>query len=490
MIKINEEVSRCLLCADAPCGKKVARALRALRFENTWTAAELFDSLTDADVAKAEAACIHYDQPIRISELKKAVLKKEAARSHEHDSEPLPSLELNFCDLVCENPFFLASSAVCTNYEMVARALEAGWAGVFYKTICKQDIREVSPRFDAVRKEGTPFVGFRNMEQLSENPYPVDFDILHRLKQNYPTKRIIASIMGQSEEEWIELAKMAEEAGCDAVELNFSCPQMKLSGLGSDIGQDPELVLAYTSFVSEAVHIPVIPKMTPNVKSLDKASVACYFAGAKGISAINTIKSITMSHDAEVSEKKTVSGYSGKAVKPIALRMIYEMTGNPLLHKAGIEKHMDISGIGGIETWRDALEFIQLGCRNVQVCTAVMQYGYRIIDDLMLGLQYYMRERGIVELKKLVGEELKNIVLPSDLDRETMVFPKIDREKCIGCGRCYISCADGGHQAIEFGEDRKPRIVGTKCVGCHLCRLVCPTEAIGQAKRMPKPQKA
>ena len=485
MLHLNEEVSRCLLCADAPCGQQAARAIRALRFENLWTAAELLNRLNDEEIAAAEAACIHYDRPIRIAELKSQIVHDQLSKSE----APLPSLEINFCDMICENPFFLASSAICTNYEMVARALEAGWAGVFYKTICKQDIREVSPRFDAVRKEGTPFVGFRNMEQLSENPYTMDFDILRRLKQNYPTKRIIASIMGQTEEEWIELAKLAEQAGCDAVELNFSCPQMRLTGLGSDIGQNPELILFYTSYVKEAVSIPVIPKMTPNIMSMTSPALACFYAGAHGISAINTIKSITMSHDAEVNEKKTVSGYSGKAVKPIALRMIHEMTGNPILHKAGIEKHMDISGIGGIETWRDALEFIQLGCRNVQVCTAVMQYGYRIIDDLILGLQHYMQERGIVELKKLVGEELKNIVLPSNLDRETMVFPKIDREKCIGCGRCFISCADGGHQAIEFGEDRKPRIVGTKCVGCHLCRLVCPTGAIGQAKRMPKPQK-
>ena len=486
MLHIQEEVARCLLCEQAPCGQKAARAIRALRFDNLWTARELLADMNDAEIAAAEKACIHYDKPIRIGELKKSLEDAALQDGAEAPTGDLPSLELNFCDMVCENPFFLASSAVCTNYEMVARALEAGWAGVFYKTICKQDIREVSPRFDAVRKEGTPFVGFRNMEQLSENPYTEDFEILRRLKVNYPTKRIIASIMGQSEEEWIELAKMAEEAGCDAVELNFSCPQMKLSGLGSDIGQNSELVLAYTSFVSEAVKIPVIPKMTPNVKSMEKPAIASFFGGAKGISAINTIKSITMCHDAEVSEKKTVSGYSGKAVKPIALRMIYEITGHPLIHKAGIEKHMDVSGIGGIETWRDALEFIQLGCRNVQVCTAVMQYGYRIIDDLKLGLQHYMKERGIVELKKLVGEELKNIVMPSDLDRETMVFPKIDRDKCIGCGRCYISCMDGGHQSISFGEDRKPRIIGTKCVGCHLCRLVCPTGAIGQANRMAK----
>ena len=480
-LHILEEAARCLLCENAPCGWKTARAIRAIRFDNLWTAREVFNELTDQEIAAAEKACIHYDRPIRISELKKNL--PEAAPE---PNTPLPSLELNFCDIVCENPFFLASSAVCTNYDMVSRALEAGWAGVFYKTICKQDIREVSPRFDAVRKEGTPFVGFRNMEQLSENPYEVDFDILRRLKQNYPSKVIIASIMGQTEEEWIELAKMAEDAGCDAVELNFSCPQMRLTGLGSDVGQNNELILFYTSYVCNAVKIPVIPKMTPNIANMAAPALSCFYAGAHGISAINTIKSITMSHEAEVSNKKTVSGYSGKAVKPIALRMIHEMTGNPILKKAGIEKHLDISGIGGIETWRDALEFIQLGCRNVQVCTAVMQYGYRIIDDLILGLKHYMRERGIVELKKLVGEELQNIVMPSDLDRETMVFPKVDRDKCIGCGRCYISCRDGGHQAISFDEERKPRIIGQRCVGCHLCRLVCPTGAIGVAKRMPK----
>ena len=233
MLHINEEAARCLLCHDAPCGAKVARAIRAARFDNLWTAAKLFNAMSDEELAHAEASCIHYDKPIRIAELANAVSCQPSEFSHQPSE--LPSLELNFCDMVCENPFFLASSAICTNYDMVARALEAGWAGVFYKTITKADIREVSPRFDAVRKEGTPFVGFRNMEQLSENPYTEDFDILRRLKQNYPAKRIIASIMGQTEEEWIELAKMAEEAGCDAVELNFSCPQMRLTGLGSDI---------------------------------------------------------------------------------------------------------------------------------------------------------------------------------------------------------------------------------------------------------------
>ena len=481
-LNIREEAARCLLCEDAPCTKAcgkgdVARAIRAIRFDNANNARRWTADCTDADLERAEQACIHYDRPIRIREL--------LASCPAPVADAAPSLQITFCGIPCENPFFLASSAVCTNYDMVARAFEAGWAGVFYKTICKQDIHEVSPRFDAV-KDGTTFAGFRNMEQLSENPYDVDFDILRRLKQDYPTKIVVASIMGQFEEEWIELAKMAEDAGCDAVELNFSCPQMRLAGMGSDIGQDPELVNFYTSYVKRNVKIPVIPKMTPNITQITRPAMGAYFAGADAISAINTIKSVTMSPEAEVSGKQTLSGYSGRAVKPIALRFILEMGMDPVINGSH-GKPVELSGIGGIETWRDALEFLQLGCRNVQVCTAVMQYGYRIIDDLVLGLQTYMAERGIDHLDDLVGEQLPRFVKPSDLDRETIVYPKIDRERCIGCGRCYISCQDGGHQAIAFDYDsRQPRIVGTKCVGCHLCRLVCPTAAIGLTKRIRK----
>ena len=208
--------------------------------------------------------------------------------------------------------------------------------------------------------------------------------------------------------------------------------------------------------------------------------MGAYFAGANAISAINTIKSVTMGERAAVSAHKTISGYSGRAVKPIALRHILEMAKNPIM------KNIQFSGIGGIETWRDALEFIQLGCRNVQVCTAVMQYGYRIIDDLVSGLQHYMQERGVSQLADLVGEELPRFITPTDLDRETIVFPKIDRERCIGCGRCYTSCMDGGHQAITFDENRQPHIQGKRCVGCHLCLLVCPTGAIGATKRVGK----
>ena len=476
-LNIREEAARCLFCQDAPCTKACvtgdpARAIRAIRFDNADIAGQWVAKCSEADLQHAEEACIHYDRPVRIKELLAAC--GEPAISHEKK----PSLAIDFCGIHCENPFFLASSAICTNYDMVARALEAGWAGVFYKTICLQEIKEVSPRFDAI---GKPFSGFRNMEQLSENPVDMDFDILHRLKENYPSKIIVASIMGQTEEEWIELAKMAEKAGVDAIELNFSCPQMRLTGMGSDVGQNPELVTFYTAYVKRAVNIPVIPKMTPNITHITEPAMGAFFAGANAISAINTIKSVTLSEEVKVSDKFAISGYSGRAVKPIALRYIAQMAKSPII------KNVEFSGIGGIETWHDALEFIQLGCSNVQICTAVMEYGYRIIDDLTLGLQHYMAKRGVEHLSDLVGELLDNFVTPGELDRDTVVFPKIDRERCIGCGRCQISCEDGGHQAIMFDlATRQPRIVGTKCVGCHLCRLVCPTGAIGLTKRIPK----
>ena len=488
-VNIYEEANRCLMCQDAPCTKACktgdpARAMRAIRFDNHKPALRWVKNCSDEDLERAEQACIHHSWPIRIKEVLRSIHPDDV------DDSQYPALNISFCGIPCENPFFLASSAVCTNYEMVAHAFDAGWAGVFYKTICLKEIKEVSPRFDAMHNNAThgDFYGFRNMEQLSENTVEMDIDILSRLKRDYPTKVVIASIMGQNEEEWMSLARMAEEAGCDAIELNFSCPQMKHQGMGSDVGQSPELVKTYTACVKSCVKIPVISKMTPNITHIAEPAEACVQAGADAISAINTIKLVTMDIDAEVTGKRTISGYSGRAVRPIALRHILELA--QMRDRFKIQDSSfktELSGIGGIETWRDAMEFIQLGCSNVQVCTAVMQYGYRIIEDLILGLQRYMVKRGFTELQQLVGERLPKFLNPDHLDRDTIIYPKFNRELCIGCGRCEISCSDGGHQAIVFDRDtRRPRIVGTKCVGCHLCRLVCPAGAIGVTKRVPK----
>ena len=309
-LNVYEEASRCLLCQEAPCSKACktgdpARAIRAIRFDNSKTALRWVKDCSDADLERAEQACIHYNWPLHIKEMLRSIQEDEVDDSH------YPSLEISFCGIKCENPFFLASSAVCTNYDMVVRAFEAGWAGVFYKTICLQEIKEVSPRFDAMHNNAThgDFYGFRNMEQLSENPVEMDFDILHRLKQHYPTKIVIASIMGQTEEQWIELAKRAEAAGVDAVELNFSCPQMRLTGMGSDVGQDSELVMFYTAYVKRNVSIPVIPKMTPNITHINQPAMAAFFANADAISAINTIKSVTMDENAAVSGHKPFPDY-------------------------------------------------------------------------------------------------------------------------------------------------------------------------------------
>lgn len=470
---ISEEAARCLLCRNAPCtaacprGFDPARGIRAVRFENIEGAGAFFSDGCKDCSAPCEEACIHYDLPIRIRRLAGLLPKADKVRS---------DLSVNFCGIRCENPFFLSSSVVASGYEMIARAFEMGWAGAVYKTIGFYKPEEVSPRFDAPGKEGTPFIGFRNMEQISDKSLEENLEIFRRLKKDYPNKVLVSSIMGQSDEEWTELARLSEEAGADIIECNFSCPHMSAHGMGSDVGEDPVLVKRYTELVKLGTRLPVLAKMTPNISHIEIPTRAAIDGGADGIAAINTIKSVTASREAEVCGKTAVSGYSGKAVKPIALRFISELA------RLGVP----LSGMGGIESAADALDFLSLGCTNLQVTTAVMQYGYRIIDDLTDGLARHMKKIGVNSVSELVGTELEKLVPADGLDRKTVVYPKFDPERCVGCGRCYISCADGGHGAIRFGEDRSPVLDGKKCVGCHLCRLVCPARAITSAKRITK----
>jgi dihydropyrimidine dehydrogenase (NAD+) subunit PreA len=476
-MRIEEEAARCLLCENAPCtdvcpeGYDPARGIRAIRFENTRSAGNYFGSGCAQCSGYCEAACLHYDRPIRI---------KSAAAKLSPVKEEKVDLSTNFCGVKCENPFFLSSSVVASDYDMIAKAFDMGWAGAVYKTIGFYMPKEVSPRFDAVGKEGTPFIGFRNMEQISDHTLEENLEIFRKLKKNYPDKILVSSIMGQSDEEWTELARLSEEAGADIIECNFSCPHMSEHGMGSDVGENPELVERYTRLAKQGTKLPVLAKMTPNISHIEIPAAAAVRGGADGIAAINTIKSVTTSQSSLVSGKNTVSGYSGKAVKPIALRFIHDLAVCKELNG------VPISGMGGIETWKDALDFLSLGCGNLQVTTAVMQYGYRIIDDLISGLSGYMSDNGISAVSELIGTELERLTTTDSLDRDSIVYPKIDREKCVGCGRCYVSCYDGGHRAIELGYDRSPKILGGKCVGCHLCRLVCPTGAISSAKRITR----
>jgi dihydropyrimidine dehydrogenase (NAD+) subunit PreA len=386
----------------------------------------------------------------------------------------LMDLSIEYLGVKCENPFFLSSSPVGSNYDMVKKAFEEGWGGVFFKTVGIFIADECSPRFDNNAKESTPWIGFKNMEQISDKPLEDNLQAIHRLKRDYPDKIVVASIMGSSEDEWEKLSKMVTQAGADLIECNFSCPQMTSHAMGSDVGQNPDLVRDYSRAVSKETDLPVIAKMTPNIGNMEIPAIAAIEGGAKGVSAINTIKAITnidlefMTAMPVVNGKSSISGYSGAAVRPIGLRFITQMKQHPLL------KEIQMSGIGGIETWRDALEYILVGCHNVQVTTAVMQYGYRIVSDMISGLSYYMEEQGFKKVEEMVGLALPNIVPAEELDRDFKIIVDIDHEKCIGCGRCYISCYDAAHQAINWDFDKRRPSVNDECVGCHLCINVCP----------------
>jgi dihydropyrimidine dehydrogenase (NAD+) subunit PreA len=262
---------------------------------------------------------------------------------------------------------------------------------------------------------------------------------------------------------------------------------MEDDDLGVTIGQSPELVEKFTRATKRGTKLPVLTKLTPNITDMVPIALAAKRGGADGIAAINTINSITgVDIDTLVAEpavrgKSIIGGYSGNAVKPIALRFISD------IYRCEDLKDMHISGMGGIETWRDALEFILLGSESLQVTTAVMQYGYRIIDDMIDGLEVYMKCKGISSVKALIGSAADTIVDHHSIERDTILFPVFDYEHCNGCGRCYISCMDGGHQAIKFDrETRKPILIGSKCVGCHLCRLVCSCKAIRTARKVVK----
>ena len=403
-------------------------------------------------------------------------------------------LSINYLGMECENPFFLSSSPVGGNYDMVAKCFETGWGGVFFKTVGVFVADECSPRFDNTNKEGLPWIGFKNMEQISDKPTEQNFEFLYRLKRDFPDKVVVASIMGSSEKEWFDLAKMCEQAGVDLIEGNFSCPQMTSSEMGSDVGTNPTLVKQYTKAIVKATKIPFIAKMTPNITSMEVPARAAAAGGAKGISAINTVKSITnidldnMTAMPAVNGASSISGYSGAAVRPISLRFVANLCSDEQLSSKGIE----VSGIGGIETWRDALEFLVLGARNVQVTTAIMQYGYRIVEDMVSGLSHWMDERGYNTLDEFIGIALPNIIPADELDRSFKVLPDFNHKKCIGCGRCYISCYDGAHQAIDWNAKKRRPELNDECVGCHLCINVCPVQNCitpGEIKWKRRPKK-
>ncbi|MBQ9037051.1 MAG: NAD-dependent dihydropyrimidine dehydrogenase subunit PreA [Erysipelotrichaceae bacterium] len=475
-------VTNCLLCNDAKCTKACGvlepdRILRSLFFDNECVVMNnLPENIPCINCdTRCEKACV---VNVNIREIITSVRRdKTEKKKIDHDV-----LKTDFCGIPLENPFLLSSSVVASTYDMCARAFEAGWAGAAFKTICMMDINEASPRFSAIKGDNRRVIGFKNIEQLSDHSVVENIEIFRRLKDNYPDKFILVSLMGRNEEEWAYLADILNDSGADALELNFSCPNMTEGNTGSDVGQIPELVEKYCRIVKEHSQLPFIAKLTPNVAHIEESAEAAIRGGADGVAAINTIKSLI---EVDINPQDgvfnaSIGGYSGKAVKPIALRFIAELAQDEMLN----DKH--ISAMGGIETWRDALEFIVLGANTVQVTTAVMLYGYRIIDDLKDGLSLYLMNHGYTSVKEIQKSTIQGIVPTDQLDRSFIIYPKFVRDKCVGCQRCFISCMDGGHQAIEIKNDR-PVLKPDKCVGCHLCVIVCPSGAIVSSNnKVPK----
>jgi dihydropyrimidine dehydrogenase (NAD+) subunit PreA len=396
-------------------------------------------------------------------------------------------LSVDFCGVHFKNPFMLSSSPVSNSGEMVARSFDAGWGGVAYKTICTGEVPIIhpSPRMAGYDYESKKLVGLQNVEQISDRSLEDNLQDIRYLKKHYPDHIVMASIMGFSNEEWGVLAKACSDAGADLLELNFSCPHMTVEGAGHKVGKVQELVERYTITAKQASSVPVIAKMTPNVTDITVPSLYAKRGGADGLAAINTVSAITgVDTDLfvpypNVGGMGAASGYSGPAVKPIGLRCVGQMATHPDL---GIP----ISGMGGIETWVDALEYILMGSTTLQVTTGIIHYGYRIIDDLKEGLLDYMEMKGINHLSELIGKALPNLQETDKFDLKRQGVASFDMDKCIGCGQCYIVCADSGGQALEWeSKTRRPVHIEDKCLSCMVCKFVCPVTGMITYKEMP-----
>lgn len=393
----------------------------------------------------------------------------------------MANLQSNFLGIKSPNPFWLASAPPTDKEYNVRRAFEAGWGGVVWKTLGSEGPPVVNvngPRYGAIYGADRRLLGLNNIELITDRDLYTNLEEIKRVKADYPDRAIIVSIMVPCEEEaWKAILPLVEETGADGIELNFGCPHgMSERGMGAAVGQVPEYIEMVTRWCKQYYTKPVIVKLTPNITDISKPAAAAKRGGADAVSLINTINSITsvnldsMSPEPSIDGKGTHGGYCGPAVKPIAMSMVSEIARNE--ETAGLP----ISGIGGITTWRDAAEYMALGCGNVQVCTAAMTYGFKIVEEMISGLEQWMDEKGHTRLDDFVGMAVPNTTDWQYLNLNFIAKAKIDQDLCINCGRCFAACEDTSHQAISMSPDRKFEVIDAECVACNLCVNVCPVE--------------
>jgi dihydropyrimidine dehydrogenase (NAD+) subunit PreA len=438
-----------------------------------------------------------------------------------------PDLSIDFCGVRAPNPFWLASAPPTNSAYQVRRAFEAGWGGAVWKTLNHEPIVNVSSRYGAVDYDGRKVMGLNNIELITDRPLEVNLAEIRQVKREFPDRALFVSLMVESKREtWHDIVRRVQDTGADGVELNFGCPHgMSERGMGSAVGQVPEYTEMITAWCKEAARVPVMVKLTPNITDVRGIARAAQKGGADAVSLINTINSImgvdldTFAPKPAVAGRGSHGGYCGPAVKPIALNMVSQIAGDP-------GWRIPISGIGGIQAWQDAVEFLLLGAGCVQVCTAVMHYGFRIVEHMDSGLRQWMRRRGFARIADFQGRAVPNIRDWGDLDLGYKVVAEIDQARCIHCGLCYIACEDGCHQSIRWEKvetDDFVRRYGAPataaagggngsgglvnpgmhfvrsgdvtslpgcgdgyvgvftiqqdtCVGCNMCSLVCPVE--------------
>ena len=401
----------------------------------------------------------------------------------------MASLQSDFLGIKSPNPFWLASAPPTDKEYNVRRAFEAGWGGVVWKTLGEAGPPVVNvngPRYGAIYGADRRLLGLNNIELITDRPLEVNLQEIKAVKRDYPDRAMIVSLMVPCEEDpWARILPLVEETGADGVELNFGCPHgMSERGMGSAVGQVPEYIEMVTRWVKKHTRMPVIVKLTPNITDVRKPAAAAHAGGADAVSLINTINSITsvdldlFSPEPTIDGKGAHGGYCGPAVKPIALNMVAEIARDPEL------RGMPISGIGGVTTWKDAAEFLALGAGNVQVCTAAMTYGFKIVQEMISGLSEYLDEKQI-GLDDLVGRAVPNVTDWNQLNLNYVTKARIDQDLCISCGRCYAACEDTSHQAISMSEDRRFEVIDAECVACNLCVNVCPVEQCITMEELP-----